>query len=450
MPQTLKIEYSEPEAFEVLDRPKRYKVFFGGRAGAKSWQVAQKLLIQGIEKSMRVLCARELQTSIKESVHKLLSDTIDRLGLQSQYEVLQTTIRHRYNGTEFIFLGLKNDPRKVKSTERINLCWVEEAEAVSSESWGILIPTIREAGSEIWVTFNPNLDTDETYTRFVTPYLDEIEKQGYHEDERIYVRRVSWRDNPWFNDVLREEKDHLKVTNPARYEHVWEGNVRAAVEGAILGEQLRTAKEEGRIGPLPVVENEPVHTFWDLGRNDSNAIWFMQHVQGQCRFIDYYESRLVPLHHYAKVLQRWAVEKGYIYGDHYLPHDVVNTDLSQSENKSRQEVLESLGVRPITVVDRIRSLDEGIEMMRQAFRLVWIDPERVKSKDPAYDGLRSLQHYQYVYDEEFKSFRETPLKNFARNGADAFRQFAQGYDANASNDYDYWGDDVPQPDLGMM
>lgn len=158
-----------------------------------------------------MLCARELQVSIQESVHKLLSMQVEALGLSGCYQVLQTEIRG-LNGTEFIFSGIRNNPTKIKSMEGVDYCWVEEAEKVSHASWEILIPTIRAPGSEIWVSFNPAEKSDPTYQRFiVSPPPESV------------VIRVNWRDNPWFPLELKAEKDHLASTDPDAYAHVWEG-----------------------------------------------------------------------------------------------------------------------------------------------------------------------------------------------------------------------------------
>ena len=188
-----------PEKLQCLFRPARYKVLYGGRGGAKSWGIARALLIQGAAKPLRVLCAREIQKSIGDSVHKLLSDQIKALGLAGFYEVQKTVIRGR-NGTEFTFHGLKHNVTNIKSAEGADVCWVEEAQTVSKSSWATLIPTIRKPGSEIWVSFNPELEDDETYQRFVA-----------NPPTGAVVVKVNWSDNPWFPDVLRQEKDDLKA-----------------------------------------------------------------------------------------------------------------------------------------------------------------------------------------------------------------------------------------------
>ena len=395
-----------PEVFRPLFEPHRYKVYWGGRGGAKSWAFADSLLIQAAQRPLRILCAREMQRSIKDSVHSLLKDRITALGLSGHYEVLQNEIRGR-NGSSIIFAGLWSNPESLKSVEGVDICWIEEANTVSESSWATLIPTIRKKGSEIWVSFNPKLKTDPAYRRFVL-----------NPPEGAVVKKVSWRDNPWLTDVLISEMEHLKTSDYDEYQHVWEGELKNFADGAIYANQLKLAKDEGRITKVPI-ESVPVHTFWDLGRNDSTAIWFMQRIGLQNRFIDYYEHRLVDLDHYAKVLK----DKGYLYGEHYLPHDVEVIVLG-ANNRSRKVMLEDMGVQPIEVVPRIANLNEGIEATRQSFSSCWFDEDRCDQ------GLSALANYQYVFDEKFDTFRQVPLHNWASNGADAFRQFAQGYTAD--------------------
>ncbi len=416
------------KAFKPLFQPKRYKVFYGGRGGAKSWAFAQALIITAVQKPTRILCTREFQGSIRESVHKLLADTISRMGLDDYFDVQQHTIKAR-NGSNFIFQGLKNNVTQIKSMEGINIVWCEEAEAITEASWDLLIPTIREPGSEIWVSFNPSQETDATYQRFISPHSDQLEETGVNEDENSYTAKVSWRDNPWFPLELNQEMVTLKALDHNKYLHVWEGECKTAIEGAIYGEQLKAAKD--RITSIPIESSVPVNTFWDLGRNDTTAIWFHQRVGLENRFVDFYESRLVGLDHYARILK----DKGYLYGEHYLPHDVEVSELST--NRTRKKTLEDLGIKPIEVVPRIKSINEGIEQTRQAFASCWFD------KDRCADGLKALKNYQYQYDEKYQVFRQTPLHNWASNGSDAFRQYGQGYNTE-SND---WGDDLDYPDM---
>lgn len=201
----------------------RYKVAYGGRGGSKSWTFGRILLLRSLEKSLRILCARELQVSIKDSVHMLLERQAMDMGLAEYFDITKTSISVPSNDSEFIFKGLRHNVNEIKSLEGIDICWVEEAQAVSSDSWKLLIPTIRESGSEIWISFNPDLETDPTYERFVlNPPPDAI------------VIPVGWEDNPWFPEELRKEKDYLYSVDPETADQVWGGKCRQYSSAQIL------------------------------------------------------------------------------------------------------------------------------------------------------------------------------------------------------------------------
>lgn len=199
------------------------------------------------------------------------------------------------------------------------------------------------------------------------------------------------------------------------YQQEFECSWSAAIKGTYYGDLINKAREEGRICRVPIESKVPVHTFWDLGRNDSTSIWFMQQVGLERRFLDYYETNGEGLEHFARVLK----DKGYLYGDHYLPHDVEVTELSTNDN--RREMLERLGVRPIKVVSRIKSVQEGIELVRQELPSCWFDEIRADY------GIRCLENYAKDWDESRQVFRSTPRHDQWSHGADAFRMFAQGY-----------------------
>ena len=399
-----------PTAFRELYEDHRYKVYWGGRGAGKSVQIASALLLLGAgSEAKRILCAREIQRSIKDSVHSLLESRIKALGLSHFYEVTNNEIRGA-NGTQIVFSGLSQNVESIKSIEGVDYCWVEEGSRVSEHSWRTLIPSIRKPKSEIWISFNPELRSDPAYRRFVIA-----------PPENAMVKKVSFRDNPYFNQTtLPEEMRLLKASNPEEYQHVYEGELKRFADGSIYQAQLKQMREEKRVCWMPV-ESVPVNTFWDLGRNDSTAIWFHQHIGKEHRFIDYYEHRLVDLDHYARILK----EKGYLYGTHYLPHDVEVVSLG-SNNRSRREMLEDLGVNPITTVPRISSVEDGIAMVRDVFKSCWFHEENCE------EGINALSNYQYQYDDKYETFRKVPLHNWASNGSDAFRMFAQGYEDDIS------------------
>ena len=211
-----------PPPFQPLFRQSRYKSFHGGRGSGKSVNVARALILRAYENKKRVLCCREIQNTIRDSVHKLISDQIEIMGLSPWFEITQSAIRG-LNGSEFIFKGLRFDPQGIKSTEGVDLCWIEEAQTVSENSWSILIPTIRKDGSEIWLTWNPLEENSPTYRRFIeNPPPDCISVE------------VNYYDNPYFPDVLRQEMEWLKQKDFAAYEHVWLGKPLTITDAVIF------------------------------------------------------------------------------------------------------------------------------------------------------------------------------------------------------------------------
>jgi phage terminase large subunit len=253
------VQVDTPPAFIGLTAPLgtyRYRTFYGGRGSGKSWQFARALLVHGLAKPTRVLCAREYQASIRDSVHRVLADQIGLLGLSQLYTVQESSI-FAANGTEFLFKGLRRDIAQIKSTEGVDVCWVEEAEAVSDQSWRTLIPTIRAPQSEIWVSFNPLLESDPTYQRFVA-----------NPPPRAVTCRVSWRDNPYLPTVLRDEAEALRVADPEAYAHVWDGEPWSRSDAQVLAGKWRVQE----FAPSPDVDGwgHPLHgADWGFARDPS-------------------------------------------------------------------------------------------------------------------------------------------------------------------------------------
>jgi phage terminase large subunit len=374
----------------------RYKVYYGGRGAGKSHSAAKALLILGAKSQIRVLCAREYQTSIKDSVHKLLCDQIELMNLHGFYEITQSSIRGK-NGSEFAFVGLKNNVANVKSYEGVDYCWVEEAQTVSRHSWNTLIPTIRKEGSEIWITFNPELETDETYQRFVV-----------RPPEQAVVQKINWSDNPWFPEVLALEKDSLKSRDPSAYQTVWEGLCRLTVDGAIFANEMQVAELDGRITKVAYDATKPVHAIFDLGWADSTAIWFLQFVGMETRLIRYHEDSQKTISHYLALMQTY----GYMYDTLWLPHDAQNKTLA-SNGKSIEEIVRAAGYKT-RIIERTPVAD-SINAARTIFRNCWFDREN------CYDGLQCLRHYRYDVDPETGQFSRQPLHDQYSHGADAFR-----------------------------
>lgn len=224
-----------PKIFSfLLEQKARYKAVYGGRGGAKSESIARALLILALnprilfnKDNIRILCCREYQTSIADSVHRLFVDIIKKYELLDYFTITKTNITSS-NGSLFIFKGISNDPQQLKSTTGIDLCFVEEAEKVSSTSWDYLTPTIRNPESEIWVSFNPNQREDPTYQMFVEKPLP----------DSICVK-VNYYDNPYFEDTpLLKEMLYDKENNPELYQNKWEGNIKQVSDAVIFKDKF--------------------------------------------------------------------------------------------------------------------------------------------------------------------------------------------------------------------
>lgn len=399
MSEPIKIDAEVPASFRFLFGKERYLVCYGGRGSGKSESIARVLLLLAAKEPHRILCARELQNSIKESVHKLLATLIEDMGLSAFFTVQETVIKG-VNGSEFIFKGLRANASELKSLYGVTKVWVEEAQMVSKSSWDVLLPTIRAPGSQFYISFNPLLETDDTYQRFVvTPPPDAI------------VRKVNWDANPFFPEELRVQKDHLKETDPDSYLQVWEGNCRVTLDGAILANELRAAMQENRVARVPYDPSKPVYPVFDLGRRDLTAIWFAQQVGFEHRFIDYYENRGHFIAHYLKVLS----DKPYHYGEVWLPHDAQNAHLSALNTIAQQ--VRAAGHR-VRIVPKV-AIPNRINAARSIFPRCYFDEEKC---GPV--GLMRLRNWRYEVDEETGAWSANPLHDDNSNGADAFSYYA--------------------------
>lgn len=387
-----------PAGLEFLFEPCRYKILYGGRGGAKSWSIARALLLLGVQRSLRVLCAREFMASISDSVHKLLCDQIYALGLGNFYTVEKASIKGA-NGTEFRFAGIRTNVHQIKSFEGIDIAWCEEAANISKASFEVLIPTIRKECSEIWISLNPELESDYCYQQFVL-----------HPPPNAIVKKINYDSNPWFPDVLREEMDLLRERDPDAYQTVWLGNCRQHLDGAIYAKELREAQEEGRICKVPYDRTKPVHTFWDLGWSDNTSIIFAQIIGFEFRIIDHISGSQRPLNAYLQDLQA----RGYIYGIDWLPHDARAKQLGTG--RSIEEQIRATG-RTVRIVPNL-SIEDGINAARTVFPNCWFDAEKCA------DALQSLRHYRYEVDERLGTFKRVPLHDVHSHDSDAFRYLA--------------------------
>jgi phage terminase large subunit len=388
-----------PQALRFLFTASRYKVLHGGRGSGKSWGVARALLIQAATKKLRVLCTREVQKSLKDSVHALLGDQVQALGLGTFYEVLESEIRGK-NGSTFLFAGLQQHTvESIKSFEGCDRVWVEEAQSVSGKSWDVLIPTIRKPGSEIWITLNPQLESDQTYQRFIaTPPPDS------------QVVEMNYTENPFFPQVLEAERLHAEKTmKPEKYAHIWKGKCMPAVDGAIYFDEVAKAEEEGRITRVTHDKLLKTHAIFDLGWNDSMTVIMVQRSASELRVIDYIEDSHKKLSDYSDMLKA----KPYNWGQVWLPHDGFSKDYKTG--KTAEEMMKALGWSVAGTPNM--DIEGGIKAAREVFERVWFDKEKTVRL------VECLKRYRRNIGQKTGE-AGSPLHDEFSHGADAFRYMA--------------------------
>ena len=392
-----------PDAFIELFQPSkkwRHILYHGGRSSGKSTTVAIFLVTLATNRPVRILCCREVQRSIKESVHRLLSDCIQKYRLPG-WTITEETLRNR-NGSEFIFKGLHGNDQDVKSTEGVDICWVEEAQSVSMNSIDVLIPTIRKDGSFLIWTMNRLTEEDPVWNRIAK-----------NPDDRTYVRQVNSDEiELLLSPEVIHEREKMRKDNPELFEHVWLGRPLTVNTGSVFGKQLAQAREEGRIGSVPYDNALGCYTAWDLGIGDATAIWFFQVTAGgEIHFIDHYESSGEDLGHYISVIQN----KPYQYNKHFLPHDANARELQT--NMTRADFFRNRGINNVEVLRPTRftlGTDDISMVARPKFSKCWFDEEKCQR------GLECLRAYHYEYDERNKLLKDKPCHDWASHSSSAF------------------------------
>lgn len=253
-----------PRAFkELLTAKARYKLYYGGRAGGKSFAMADALLIKATSKKMLIACVREVQNSIKDSVYKLIADRISFYGLK-EYKIYEDKIVNMKNKSKFIFKGvLEHHSQNIKSLEGVDICWCEEAQKISARAWEILDPTIRKEGAEIWISMNREEECDPVWKALaLKPYDD------------VILRKVNYYDNPYCPLDMKKLALKMKNENYEEYLHVWEGEPRLEAGNHLIGrEDVYKAFNENKVNLAlyaPLIIGVDVARFGD----DKTAICF--------------------------------------------------------------------------------------------------------------------------------------------------------------------------------
>lgn len=417
-----------PERIVTLQLPRKlqgilmechpYKVAYGGRHSLKSVSFANALLTLGIHQDLRIGCAREVQNSLKESVHLTLTDSIKMLGYEDRYEITDNLIRGTTRDTSFHFFGLAGQTSEsIKSYAGFDVFWFEEAQRISKRSFQIALPTLfRTPKAELWVSFNPELDTDEVWQRFVVnPPTDAL------------VVEMNYRDAiacGWFPPEQERLRQYDLVHSPNEYDTIWEGRPRTFIAGAIYGREITDMAREKRFRPMPYDPRLPVHRIWDLGWNDRMAVVMVQKpVPSAISVVNYIEECQVT---YAELIATMT-QLRYRWGTDWLPHDAIQHHPTSGTNAVKQ--LRGLGCT-VKVIPR-SDPEARIRAARMMFPRVYIDTTKRETPPDRPDQLLGAGNLM----DRLKRYRRNvpkatneptgPVHDIESHGADAFGGLAE-------------------------
>lgn len=405
-----------------LAEGKRYRCAYGGRGSGKSRTFAKMAALRAYMlaksgKSGLILCGREFMNSLDDSSMAEIKAAIrSEPWLLQHFDIGEKYIRTNDHRISFSFVGLRHNLESIKSKAHIHLLWVDEAESVSESAWEKTIPTIREAGSEIWVTWNPERRNSPTHKRFREATDDDI----------ISVE-INWRDNPWFPEVLEKERQRDFRDRPDDYQHIWEGGFKTHVKGSYFAKHITEAKSQKRVGIVPADPLLPIKLFCDIGgtgaKSDSFAIWAAQFVGNQVRVLNYYESQGQELGHHLG----WMRNMGYDAqsAEIYLPHDGGTQDRVFAV--SYESAFKSAGYKVTVIPNQGRGAASArIEAARRLFPAMWFN------EDTTSDGIYTLGFYHEKYDED-REIGLGPNHDWSSHCADAFGLMAVAYKPPKSN-----------------
>lgn len=254
----------------------RNLILYGGRASSKSWEFAGRIAQIGQQYKTRALCVRRYQNKIKDSVYTLIKNQISNFDFGG-YNVLASSIEHS-NGSEFAFYGIERNTDEIKSFEGADILWIEEAHNLTAEQWAILEPTIRKQGSEIWISFNPNLITDFIYQRFIV-----------NPPPNTRSRLVNYTDNPFLSDTLKKTIEAMKDEDFDQYQHIYLGTPLSDDDQAVIKRSWVEAAIDAHINlDIDMTgQNNVGYDVADSG-NDKNAI--AQFNGAICEYIEEWKA----------------------------------------------------------------------------------------------------------------------------------------------------------------
>lgn len=404
----LRIETAK--VFAPLLAPARYKGAWGGRGSGKSHFFGELGVERAVaEPGFRLVCIREVQKTLAQSSKLLIEDKIRQLGVGERFTVLNDRIVTPGNGL-ILFQGMQDHTAEsIKSLEGFHAAWIEEAQTLSQRSLSLLRPTIRAPGSEIWASWNPRRKTDA---------IDDFLRAKQPPD--AVVVKANWRDNPWFPDVLEQERQTDLRLYPERYEHIWEGDYARAFEGAYFAAGLALAKAEGRIGRVAADPILPKRAYFDLGGSgasaDAMAIWVVQFVGQEIRVLDYIEGVGQVLAYYVNEMRSRGHQKAVCR----LPHDGINEN--NITGKRLVTHLQEADFDATVIPNQGRGAARmRIEAVRRLFPRIWFNEATTEP------GRDALGFYHEKKDED-RNVGLGPEHDWSSHAADAFGLMAIDYE----------------------
>jgi phage terminase large subunit len=405
-----------PKLVPVFAGEAMYRGAYGGRGSAKTRTFAKMAAVWGMKFAQAneqgvIVCGREFMNSLDESSFAEVKAAIaSEPWLASFYEVGEKYIRTKDRRIDFAFTGLRHNLDSIKSKARIRLLWVDEAEPVSDNAWSKAIPTVREDGSEIWVTWNPERKKSATHKRF-------------REDppEGAKIVEMNWRDNPWFPKTLDKTRREDLEKRPEQYDHIWEGGFVTVMAGAYYAKPLADAKAEGRISNVAKDPLMTVRAFWDIGgtglRADAATIWIAQFIGKEIRVLDYYEAQGQPLSAHVQ----WLRERGWSKALCVLPHDGATND--RVHDVSYESALRDAGFETVVIANQGRGAAKlRIEAARRVFPSIWFNASTTEA------GRDALGWYHEKRSNDDREIGLGPEHDWSSHGADAFGLMAVAYE----------------------
>lgn len=383
----------------------RYKGAYGGRGGAKSHFFAEQIVLRCFMSKTRVVCIREIQKSIKDSVRQLLIDKIAKLGLQAEFRVLDTEIRGPHDSL-IIFVGMQSyNADNIKSLEGYDIAWVEEAQTLSQHSLDLLRPTLRADGSELWFSWNPRYKTDP---------VDQFFRKAPPKD--AIAVSINWRDNPWFPSVLRNEMQHDFATDADKAEHIWNGAYGAG-QGAILARWVNKAERDGRINDDVKFDprGAPVEISSDIGFRDTSCWWFWQRKVNGFTIFDYdFDHGLDADDWIPRLQERLSSHKieRHQLGKIWLPPD-AKAKTFQSKHSSMEKFLTAFGAGKIGAKPGSKKSDQ-VSAARKIIDRCEFHKTRCEN------GLDGLGAWEYEWNEDSQIFSREPKHDWASHRGDSF------------------------------